>query len=61
MTAKCYRDEDNNVICSDDYLFPENPEDKDFKCEWYCNPEEIYIEILQENTKYYNDYIKGKF
>jgi len=59
MTAKCYRDEDNNVICSDDYIFPESPEE--YVNDWYKDLEELYIEILKENTKYYNDYIRGKF
>ena len=60
MTAKCYQGEDGNIIYSDDYLFPENPEDT-YINEWYKNAEDIYIEILKENTRYYNDYIRGKF
>lgn len=59
--TKCYKDSEGNIICSDDYIFPEDIEDTDIKCEWYCNPEEIYIEILKENTRHYNDYIRGKF
>lgn len=58
--TKCYKDSEGNIICSDDYIFPENPED-DYINEWYRNTEEIYIEILIENTRYYNDYIRGKF
>ena len=58
--TKCYKDSEGNIICSDDYIFPENPEDS-YINEWYINTEEIYIEILKENTRYYNDYIRGKF
>ena len=58
--TKCYKDSEGNIICSDDYLFPENSENA-YINEWYRNTEEIYIEILKENTRYYNDYIRGKF
>ena len=61
MTSKCYQDFEGNIICSDDYIFPENSEDDYYINEWYRNVEEIYIEILKENTRYYNDYIRGKF
>lgn len=60
MTAKCYQDSEGNIICSDDYIFPENPEDY-IKNDWCKDLEQLYIEILKENTKYYNDYIRGKF
>ena len=61
MTAKCYyEDEDGNIICSDDYIFPEDIEYTD-KNDWFRNAEEVYIEILKENTRYYNNYIRGKF
>lgn len=60
-----YRDDEGNLVYSDNFIFEENPEDiiddTYIKDDWFRNPEEIYIEILKENTKFYNDYIKGKF
>lgn len=50
MTAKCYKDSEGNIICSDDYIFPEDIEYVD-KNDWFRNAEEIYIEILKENQK----------
>lgn len=63
--VKYYLDEDGNVICSDEYLFPENPEDiidgiyiKDI---FYQEPEEIYQEILKENELIHKNLFKGMF
>lgn len=56
----CFRDEDGNIICSDDYIFPKCIEYAD-KDDWCKSVEEIYIEILKDNTRYYNNYIRGKF
>lgn len=50
---KCYLDEDMNIICSDEYLFPENPEDiidnTYIKDVYYIEPQEIYKDILKES------------
>lgn len=63
MTSKCYQDNNGNYICSDEYLFPENPEDIiDFlyiKDVWYCNPSEVYKEILEENKHIHKVLFKG--
>ena len=65
MTEKCYRDEDGLVIDSDFMIFDENSDDiideTYINDDWFRSPEVIYIEIVKENTKLYNDYIKGKF
>lgn len=50
---KCYLDGDGNTICSDEYLFPENPEDiidnTYIKEVYYIEPQEIYKDILKES------------
>jgi len=63
MESKCYLDEDGNVICSDEYLFPENPEDiidnTYIKDVYYVDPQEIYTDILLES--YEKKLFKGMF
>lgn len=57
-----YRDDEGNLICSEDMIFDEDIIDETYiKSDWYRDPEQLYIEILKENTKYYNNNIKGKF
>lgn len=63
MTAKCYRDEDGNVLYSDEIIFSECIDDiiddiyiKDV---WYCNPEEVYKDILKECKHIHKELFKG--
>ncbi len=61
MVNRCYLDEDGNVICSDEYLFPENPEDiidyTYIKDVYYVDPQEVYKDILLES--YEKNLFKG--
>ena len=54
-------DEDMNIICSDEYLFPENPEDiidnTYIKDVWFVDQQEIYKDILLES--YEKNLFKG--
>ena len=63
MTAKCYMDEDMSIVYSDEYLFPENPEDiinhTYIKYIWYVDSQEIYKDILLES--YEKKLFKGIF
>ena len=65
MKITAYKDFEGNYIDSDYVIFEENSEDiiddTYIKSDWHRDPEKIYIEIIEENTKYYDDYIKGKF
>lgn len=60
---RCYLDEDGNIICSDEYLFPENPEDiidyTYIRDVWYVDPQEVYKDILLES--YEKNLFKGMF
>ena len=57
---RCYQDFEGNTICSDDVIFPEDSIDY-IKNDWYKDSEQLYIEILRENTDFYNNNIKGIF
>ena len=63
--TKCYKDTEGNVIYSDSVLFEENSEniiDKVYiKDVWCRDPQETYIEILEECSKCKKQLFKGGF
>jgi len=63
MAEKCFKDTEGNVIYSDSVLFEENPEDiidkVYIKDVLYRDPQEIYIEILEENKYIHKQLFKG--
>jgi len=63
MTAKFFKDEDGNVLCSDEIIFEENPDDiiddLYIKDAFYREPQEIYTEILEENEIHSKKLFKG--
>lgn len=65
MVEKCYKDTDGNVICSDSVLFEEYPEniidEVYIKDVYYRDPQEVYIEILEENKHINKQLFKGSF
>lgn len=65
MTEKCYKDTEGNVIYSDSVLFEEYPEniidEVYIKNVWYRDPQEIYIEILEESKHINKKLFRGSF
>jgi hypothetical protein len=58
MTAKCYKDIDDNFFGSDYVTFEEDSDDIYIENDYDCDPEEMYRKILEENAYIYNQLVE---